>query len=277
MVLEGAAVVITGGSRGLGRALGRTLAAAGARVVLVARGEDELRDAVEEIRAAGGVAHAIAADVGDKHAIHRIAGGAAALVGPIDVLVNAASTLGPTPLRALMDTECEDLERVLQVNVIGPFRLTKALAGPMSVRGRGVVPRERGRQRGGIVDDEQIAVIQDRWKIGDRTIRHAHVHRIDHEHAHRVAAQRRGDRSAHERTSQRDAQEDAEVRDPLGAASGSRIIATIFFATSCGSASVAGSASGIASRCICVSISPGSTLKQRTPRSASSAAQMRLR
>ena len=139
MALEGAGVVITGGSRGLGRALGRRLAAAGARVVLVARGDEALRQAVAEIRAAGGVAHAIAADVGDKHAIHRIAGEAAALVGPIDVLVNAASTLGPTPLRALMDTECEDVERVLQVNVLGPFRLTKALAGPMSVRGRGVV------------------------------------------------------------------------------------------------------------------------------------------
>ena len=50
-----------------------------------------------------------------------------------------ASTLGPTPLRLLLDGACEDLERVLQANLIGPFRLTKAVAGPMVMRGRGLV------------------------------------------------------------------------------------------------------------------------------------------
>ena len=70
-----------------------------------------------------------AADVGDKEDIHRIAGAAAALVGPIDLLVHNASTLGPTPLRLLLDTECEDLGQVLDVNLLGPFRLTRALAG----------------------------------------------------------------------------------------------------------------------------------------------------
>ena len=47
--------------------------------------------------------------------------------------------MGPIPLRFLLDTECEDLERVLQVNVVGPFRLTKIVAGSMALRGRGVV------------------------------------------------------------------------------------------------------------------------------------------
>jgi NAD(P)-dependent dehydrogenase (short-subunit alcohol dehydrogenase family) len=108
-------------------------------VVLVARGRAALDEAVASIRAAGGQAWGIVADVGDKHAIHRIAHEAAALVGPIDVLVNAASTLGPTPLRPLLDTECEDLERVLQVNLVGPFRLTKLIAGGMVLRQRGVV------------------------------------------------------------------------------------------------------------------------------------------
>jgi NAD(P)-dependent dehydrogenase (short-subunit alcohol dehydrogenase family) len=60
-------------------------------------------------------------------------------VGPLDLLVNGASTLGPTPLRGLLDTECEDLERVLQVNLVGPFRLTKLVAGSMAIRGRGTV------------------------------------------------------------------------------------------------------------------------------------------
>jgi NAD(P)-dependent dehydrogenase (short-subunit alcohol dehydrogenase family) len=131
--------IITGASRGLGRALAVELARQGARVVLVARESRELHDAVAEIRAAGGTAHAVAADLGDKQAIHAIAGAAAALVGPIELLVHNASTLGPTPLPLLLDTECEDFERVFQVNVLGPFRLTRALAGAMALRGRGTI------------------------------------------------------------------------------------------------------------------------------------------
>jgi NAD(P)-dependent dehydrogenase (short-subunit alcohol dehydrogenase family) len=138
-VLEGKSALITGGSQGLGRALGHALGAAGARVVLVARHLQPLAAAVAEIRAAGGEAHAVVADVADKDAPAAIAGQAAALVGPIDLLVNNASTLGPVPLRLLLDTDCEDLERALAVNLIGAFRLTKAIAGPMVLRGAGTI------------------------------------------------------------------------------------------------------------------------------------------
>jgi NAD(P)-dependent dehydrogenase (short-subunit alcohol dehydrogenase family) len=129
--------IITGASRGLGRALALELATAGVKLVLVARESPELYATVEEIVAAGGHAHALAADLGDKEAIHAIAGAAAALVGPIDLLVHNASTLGPTPLPLLLDTECEDFERVFEVNVLGPFRLSRAVAGGMALRGRG--------------------------------------------------------------------------------------------------------------------------------------------
>jgi len=139
MELRGAGAIVTGGSRGLGASLGSALAARGARVVLVARERGPLEETVARIRAAGGEAHALAEDIGDKTAIHRIAGAAAALVGPIDLLVHNASTLGPVPLRLLLDTDCEDLERTLAVNLVGPFRLTKAVAGPMVLRGRGTV------------------------------------------------------------------------------------------------------------------------------------------
>jgi NAD(P)-dependent dehydrogenase (short-subunit alcohol dehydrogenase family) len=139
MHIEASAALITGGSRGLGAALGRTLAAEGARVVLVARGAAELARVVDGIRAEGGDAHGFVADVGAKEDIHRIAGAAAALAGPIDILVHNASTLGPTPLRLLLDTACEDLADVLDVNLMGPFRLTRALVGGMVLRGRGLV------------------------------------------------------------------------------------------------------------------------------------------
>jgi NAD(P)-dependent dehydrogenase (short-subunit alcohol dehydrogenase family) len=137
--LDFSAALVTGASRGLGRALAERLARAGVAVVLVARERAALDETVAVIRAAGGVAHAISADVADKEAVHAIAGEAAALVGPIDLVVHNASTLGPTPLGLLLDTACEDLARVLEVNLVGPFRLTKALAGPMALAGRGTV------------------------------------------------------------------------------------------------------------------------------------------
>jgi NAD(P)-dependent dehydrogenase (short-subunit alcohol dehydrogenase family) len=139
MNVKTASVLITGGSRGLGRPLARVLAAEGASVVLVARGQEELDETVDEIRSNGGNAYGIVADVGDKNAIHPIAAQAAALVGPITILIQNASTLGPVPLRLLMDTDCEDLEHALEVNLVGPFRLAKVLAGPMLLQGAGLV------------------------------------------------------------------------------------------------------------------------------------------
>ena len=139
MNLEGVGALVTGASRGLGEALARSLGKRGAKVVLVGRELTPLEAVAASIRAEGGEAHALAADVGDKEAVYPLAGAAAALVGPIEVLIHNASTLGKTPLPVLLDTECEDLERVLQVNLIGPFRLTKAIAGSMAVRGRGLV------------------------------------------------------------------------------------------------------------------------------------------
>ena len=137
MDVRNVGVVITGGSRGLGAELAKELARRGARLALVARGEAKLNEVVEELRAAGGDAHAIVADVADKDQVYAIAGIAGSLLGSIDVVVHDASTLGPVPLRTLLETECEDLADVLETNLVGPFRLTKAFVGPMVLRGRG--------------------------------------------------------------------------------------------------------------------------------------------
>jgi NAD(P)-dependent dehydrogenase (short-subunit alcohol dehydrogenase family) len=139
MRLEGKTALITGASRGLGASLALELARAGVRVVGVARGKESLEAAMHAVRAAGGEAHALPGDVGDKREIHRIAGGAAALVGPIDMVVHNASTLGPLPMPLLADTECEQLEEVLETNLVGPFRLTRALVGNLVLRGAGLV------------------------------------------------------------------------------------------------------------------------------------------
>jgi NAD(P)-dependent dehydrogenase (short-subunit alcohol dehydrogenase family) len=139
MTFEAKGVVITGASRGLGRALAELLAVRGARVALVARERGPLDDAVATIRARGGVAHAIAADVGAKDAVHRIAGQAHGLIGDVELAIHCASTLGPVPLRLLLDTDCEDLAAVLETNLVGPFRLTKIFAGAMALRGAGTI------------------------------------------------------------------------------------------------------------------------------------------
>lgn len=146
VVMQPTTALVTGGSKGLGFALARRLVQHGSKVVIVARDPAAVDRAVAALRDAAGArdgergeAHGIAADVADKDAVHTIAGAAAALIGPIDLLIHNASTLGPTPLQLLLDTDCEDLERALAVNLVGPFRLTKVIAGNMALRRRGTI------------------------------------------------------------------------------------------------------------------------------------------
>ena len=139
MNISGTAALVTGASRGLGEALALELGRQGAKVVLVARSRAALEPIVRRIVEQGGEAHAIAADLGEKNDIYPLAGAATALVGPIDLLIHNASELGPTPLGLLLDTECEDLQRVLDVNLVGPFRLSKIIAGSMALRKTGTI------------------------------------------------------------------------------------------------------------------------------------------
>jgi NAD(P)-dependent dehydrogenase (short-subunit alcohol dehydrogenase family) len=139
MSLTNQAVLITGASRGLGRALFQQFARAGARVVGVARDPGAIEAVASELSAHGWQAYGLAADLGAQSDIYPIAGAAAALIGPIDILVHNASSLGPTPLPLLLDTACEDFARVLEVNLLGPFRLSKAVVGNMLLRAQGLV------------------------------------------------------------------------------------------------------------------------------------------
>ncbi|MCA9692905.1 MAG: SDR family oxidoreductase [Myxococcales bacterium] len=134
-----ATALITGASRGLGRALALALARRGVRVALVARGEAALADVVAEIEAAGGEAHALVADLSAPGIAHAVAGQAAARLGPVELLINNASELGPTPLSLLVDGEPDALTRVLMTNLVAPFDLTRVLVGSMLLRERGVV------------------------------------------------------------------------------------------------------------------------------------------
>jgi NAD(P)-dependent dehydrogenase (short-subunit alcohol dehydrogenase family) len=107
------------------------LAARRARVAFVAR----TARAVEQIARETGT-HGIVGDVGCKHDIYPMALQIIGNLGGLDILINNASSLGPTPLALLADTECEDLERALAINLLGPFRLTKALFGALAASAR---------------------------------------------------------------------------------------------------------------------------------------------
>jgi NAD(P)-dependent dehydrogenase (short-subunit alcohol dehydrogenase family) len=130
-------VAVTGGTSGLGLGLIRLLVARSARVAFVARTAREVRQIADETGACG-----IVGDVGRKEDIYPIALQVTGNLGGLDTLINNASTLGPTPLALLADTECEQLEQALMVNLLGPFRLTKALLGALAAsarEGRGAV------------------------------------------------------------------------------------------------------------------------------------------
>ena len=131
-------IAITGGTSGLGLALVREWTKRGARVAFVARE----RKRVERVARQNEGAFGIVGDVSRKEDIHPIALQIAGALGGLDVLVNNASDLGPVPLALLNDTECEELERAIATNVMGPFRLTRALMGSLAASarvGRGAV------------------------------------------------------------------------------------------------------------------------------------------
>jgi NAD(P)-dependent dehydrogenase (short-subunit alcohol dehydrogenase family) len=130
--LTGVRIAITGGTSGLGLALVRECLVRGARVAFVARTAAR----VEQVALENPGAHGIVGDVSNKEDIYPIAMQITGELGGLDVLINNASDLGPVPLQMLSDTECEDLERAFDTNVIGPFRLTKALMGALASSAR---------------------------------------------------------------------------------------------------------------------------------------------
>jgi NAD(P)-dependent dehydrogenase (short-subunit alcohol dehydrogenase family) len=135
--LEGRVAVVTGASSGIGRATASMLAAEGARVVLVARSEGPLGLVVDEIRAAGGSAVGVAADVADPGSADVIVGAAEASFGPVEVLVNSAGGQTRSP-KDRTDTFDEDVwMHLYRLNVVSAVRLSTRCIDGMTQRGWG--------------------------------------------------------------------------------------------------------------------------------------------
>jgi NAD(P)-dependent dehydrogenase (short-subunit alcohol dehydrogenase family) len=133
--LHGRVALVTGGGRGVGRLLARTLAEAGAAVALIARSSDELATTVGQIRDAGAVAAAAIADVTDEIAVTAALAQLRAQLGPVDILINNAGINGP--MSVMWETESAEWWRTLEVNLGGAFVLSRMLLPDMITAGRG--------------------------------------------------------------------------------------------------------------------------------------------
>jgi NAD(P)-dependent dehydrogenase (short-subunit alcohol dehydrogenase family) len=127
-------VVVTGASGGVGRAVARRFGADGCRLALLARGEEGLAAAAEDVRAAGGEALPIAVDVADADAVERAAGEVEERLGPIDVWVNNAFA---GALSRFTDLDAAEFRRITEVTYLGYVH------GTMSALRR-MLPRDRG-------------------------------------------------------------------------------------------------------------------------------------
>lgn len=132
--LRGKTALVTGGSSGLGRAMGQALADGGAQVVLVARREAELAQAVKEISQSGGDVAMLVGNLADRAALEPLARQAADIFGPTDILVNAA---GVNLRQPIDDVTLEAWDLHLQLHLGAPFFLSRAVARSMRERGWG--------------------------------------------------------------------------------------------------------------------------------------------
>ncbi len=134
--LENRNALITGGSRGIGKAISRRFIEEGANIFLCARGESALKETAEQLRQVGGKVAIHVADVSDQGSVERMVGHALAEFGVLDILVNNAGIMMP---RRFMDYSFEEFDQVMKVNFYGLFHVTRAVLPSMMERKRGKI------------------------------------------------------------------------------------------------------------------------------------------
>ena len=129
MKLSDKVAVITGGGKGIGRAISLAFAREGADVVIAGRTESPLQETAEEIRKTGGCARAFVGDVSDEDQVNEFVNSALRDLGRIDILVNNAGIAGPTT--PLVNLGIEDWNRVMAVNLTGAYLCSRAVLRSM--------------------------------------------------------------------------------------------------------------------------------------------------
>ncbi|HZO29435.1 MAG TPA: SDR family oxidoreductase [Chloroflexota bacterium] len=133
--LDGQVAIVTGGGRGIGRAIAEGLARAGAAVTVLARSEDELAETVRLIESSGGWAIAVVADVTDERAVQDAVERTERELGPVDLLVNNAAVA--TPVGPAWEVDPDAWWRTVEVNLRGPFLGARAVLPSMLRRRAG--------------------------------------------------------------------------------------------------------------------------------------------
>lgn len=130
--------LITGASRGLGREFARLLARDGVRLILTARGDRALQEAADEVRQRTEVV-ALAGDVSRPDHVERLVRAGLGRFGQIDILINNASTIGPSPMPTLDSYPIDALTDVFQTNTVAPLNLVQHVLPSMRARGAGTI------------------------------------------------------------------------------------------------------------------------------------------
>jgi NAD(P)-dependent dehydrogenase (short-subunit alcohol dehydrogenase family) len=136
-ILSGKAALVTGGSRGIGRAIAEAYARQGAQVFICGRDEMNLRAAIDDMRKSGGEVEGLAGDVGRQEDVQRIASAAVECYGAIHILVNNASILGPR--ETIVNYPEAAWNEVLRVNLTGLFLMTRAVLPVMLAQKAGSI------------------------------------------------------------------------------------------------------------------------------------------
>lgn len=137
MLLAGQVTIITGGGRGIGRAIALGFAREGSSVLLAARTQTQVDSVAAELKSEGHKAAAVAADVSQESGCQVIVEAAQKQFGRIDILVNNAGVLGP--VKAAEETSPKEWDEVIAVNLRGPFLLSRLVLPEMYRRGSGAI------------------------------------------------------------------------------------------------------------------------------------------
>ncbi|THE12095.1 SDR family oxidoreductase [Bacillus timonensis] len=138
-MMKNKVVMITGASKGLGKALTLAFAKKGAKLAICARNEENLLNIKQEAEKLGATVLAVTADVAKTRDVERFVALAEEKYGKIDILINNASMLGPSPMPLLLDYPEEEFMEVLRVNALSPFLVTRRVVVGMLQRNQGSI------------------------------------------------------------------------------------------------------------------------------------------
>jgi len=137
--LDGKSVVITGGGTGLGRAMVRALARAGADLAIGGRRPGPIQEAVDEVKALGRDAVAVPTDVTDSGQVNELISSSIQRFGKIDVLINNAGAVQDNVRKPIWDITDDDWRRIMDVNLTGAFYCSRAVSKPLVYQGHGKI------------------------------------------------------------------------------------------------------------------------------------------